>query len=204
MRANLLEENRRDCKSRISWIDVGCNRKWMRIFNCDLTLIALGVLEGWDRHCLHEIQMDANRWINMRCQVLWMSIVHCNLCFMCTNSVTITKIECDSWDPHARVISRTDDHIVSVLNDPCWQCTYSHVWSVPFWVLIRWDCEWSSLVYVNGTQRGRDWNWELWRSIRDIQREFKGIWRFETAWRRIYGKGNHSDQIESVEGWRYF
>jgi hypothetical protein len=148
--------------------------------------------------------MDANRWINMRCEVEWRSILHCDLCFMCTNSMTITEIECDGCDPHARVISGNDDQIVPTLSDPCWQCTYSHVWSVPLWVLIRWDCEWSSLVYVHGTQRGRDWICELWRSIRDLQRELKG-WRwFETAWRRIDGKGNHSYKIESVEGWWYF
>ena len=113
----------------------------MRIFNCDLPLVALGVLERWDHHCLNEIQMDANRWINMRCEVEWRSILHCDLCFMCTNSMTITEIECDGCDPHARVISGNDDQIVPTLSDPCWQCTYSHVWSVPLWVLIRWDCE---------------------------------------------------------------
>jgi hypothetical protein len=33
----------------------------MSIFNSDLPLVALGVLEGRNLHCLHEIQMDGNR-----------------------------------------------------------------------------------------------------------------------------------------------
>jgi hypothetical protein len=76
MRANLLKENRRDCKSSIASIDASCNRELVSIFNSDLPLVALGVLEGWDHHCPHEIQMDANRRISMRYYVIWRSIIH--------------------------------------------------------------------------------------------------------------------------------
>jgi hypothetical protein len=101
MSANLLEESRRDCESSIISIDSSCNRKWMRILNCNMSLVTLGVLEGRDPHRLHEIQMDADRWIIVRCEVLWRAIVHCDICFMCRNFVIITESECDSCDPHA-------------------------------------------------------------------------------------------------------
>jgi hypothetical protein len=79
MRANLVEENRRDCKSNIVSIDASCNRELVSIFNSDLPLVALGVLEGWDCHWPNEIQMDAYRRISMRCYVLWRPIVHCDV-----------------------------------------------------------------------------------------------------------------------------
>ena len=63
----------------------------MSIFNSDLPLVALGVLEGWDHHRPHEIQMDANRRISMRYYVIWRSIIHCDVCFMRTYRVSISE-----------------------------------------------------------------------------------------------------------------
>jgi hypothetical protein len=75
---------------------------------------------------------------------------------------------------------------------------------VPLWVIIRWDGEWSSLIYVHGTQRGWNWNCEIWRSIGDIQIKLEGCtWWVDLAW-RIDGNGRHSDKVESVEVWRNF